>query len=57
MQQDGNLMHFDGNGGFYYAWNTNTYVNAYVRLQTDGNLIVYTQGGGLIRATNAYTSC
>lgn len=57
MQQDGNLVHYDGNGGYYYAWNTYTNVNAYVRLHSDGNLVVHYVGGGGIKASNAFSTC
>ena len=56
VQADGNFMLFDGEGGFYSAWGTNTGSN-YLKLQSDGNLIVFKSSGAVVRATNAVTSC
>ena len=57
MQADGNFVQFDGRGGLFNAWGTNTTVNAYVRLQVDGNLVVYNSAGAVIRATNVMATC
>ena len=57
MQQDGNIIQFDGNGKILMAWNTNTNLNAYAVLQGDGNLVAFDSGGKVITATNVASTC
>ena len=47
MQADGNLVLFDGVGGFYWTSNTAGY-NGYMTLATDGNLLVKNAAGSTI---------
>ena len=47
MQANGNLVPFDGVGGFYWASNTTGY-NGYMILATDDNLLDKNAAGSII---------
>ena len=58
MQFDGNLVLYDGIGGYYWASYTQGNIGASVLLQSNGNMVVWaTATTWVYAATNVATPC
>jgi Tol biopolymer transport system component len=59
MQYDGNFVVYNGNqetGTPIWVSSTNGYYLAYLMFQIDGNVVVYSSGGGAVWGSNVYGS-
>jgi hypothetical protein len=58
MQVDGNVVLYDGLGGFYNAWDTWGNPGAYLRLYDGGILRVVSSAGAIVWISSSYSySC